>query len=107
MCWCAEDSGGSYSGRSSYDGDSRGGSSSDRFRGESADLVMQEDTIFVSGMPTNATEDDVKEHFGSIGVIKVSFTLSLMLHRCEKVDLISILHCMERGDSQLMSRHLC
>lgn len=71
MCWCAEDSGGSYSGRS-YDGDSRGGSSSDRFRGESTDLVMQEDTIFVSGMPTNASEDDIKEHFGSIGVIKVS-----------------------------------
>lgn len=70
MCWCAEDSGGSYSSRS-YDGDSRGSSSGDRFRGESADLVMQEDTIFVSGMPTNASEDDIKEHFGSIGVIKV------------------------------------
>lgn len=70
MCRRAEDSGGSYSSRS-YDGDSRGGSSSDRFRGDSNDLVMQEDTIFVSGMPTHASEDDIKEHFGSIGVIKV------------------------------------
>ena len=33
--------------------------------------MTQEDTIFVSGMPDSATEDDVKDHFGSIGIIKV------------------------------------
>lgn len=32
---------------------------------------MQEDTIFVSGMADDASEDDVKDHFGSIGIIKV------------------------------------
>lgn len=66
MCWRTEGGGGSYGG-SRFDGGSRGG---DRSRGES-DLVMQEDTIFVSGMPDDASEDDVKDHFGSIGVIKV------------------------------------
>lgn len=66
LCWRTEGGGGSYGG-SRFDGGSRGG---DRSRGES-DLVMQEDTIFVSGMPDDASEDDVKDHFGSIGVIKV------------------------------------
>ncbi|KAK8745197.1 hypothetical protein OTU49_000508 [Cherax quadricarinatus] len=32
---------------------------------------MQEDTIFVSGMPPTATEDEIKDHFGSIGIIKM------------------------------------
>lgn len=77
MCWRAEDGSGSYGG-SRFDNDSRGGSS-DRFRGDSSDLVMQEDTIFVSGMPPNATEDNIKDHFGSIGVIKVR------LQHCERL----------------------
>ncbi|KAG7175769.1 RNA-binding protein cabeza-like [Homarus americanus] len=64
-----EDGSGNYGG-SRFDGDSRGGNG-DRFRGESSDLVMQEDTIFVSGMPANATEENIKEHFGSIGIIKM------------------------------------
>ena len=34
--------------------------------------VVQEDTIFVSNMPDHATEDVIKDHFGQIGVIKVS-----------------------------------
>ena len=61
--FCTEGGGGGYGG-------SRGGGG-DRSRGDSSDLVTQEDTIFVSGMPDNVTEDDVKAHFGSIGVIKV------------------------------------
>lgn len=33
---------------------------------------MQEDTIFVSGMNPELTEEDIGEHFGAIGVIKVN-----------------------------------
>lgn len=62
--WCAESGGGSY-GSSRYDGGGRGDRSRD------SELVTQEDTIFVSGMPDHATEDDIKDHFGSIGIIKV------------------------------------
>lgn len=65
--WCPESGGGSY-GSSRYDGGGR----SDRPR--DSDLVTQEDTIFVSGMPDNATEDDIKDHFGAIGIIKVNCT---------------------------------
>lgn len=32
---------------------------------------MQEDTIFISGMSPSLTEDDVRTHFGAIGIIKV------------------------------------
>lgn len=62
--WCAESGGGNY-GSSRYDGGGRGDRSRD------SELVTQEDTIFVSGMPDHATEDDIKDHFGSIGIIKV------------------------------------
>lgn len=36
------------------------------------DMITQEDTVFVSGMSPNLTEEDIEQHFGSIGVIKVS-----------------------------------
>lgn len=35
-------------------------------------MVTQEDTIFVSGMDPETTEDDIANHFGAIGIIKVS-----------------------------------
>lgn len=35
------------------------------------DMITQEDTIFVSGMSPNITEEDIEQHFGAIGVIKV------------------------------------
>lgn len=35
------------------------------------DLVIQEDTIFISGMNTRTTEEEIKDHFGAIGLIKV------------------------------------
>lgn len=77
MCpGCTEDGGG-YGSGGRYDGDSRGSGGGDRFRGDSSDLVMQEDTIFVSCMPPQATEEDVKDHFGSIGVIKVKYAVLL------------------------------
>lgn len=35
-------------------------------------MVVQEDTVFVSGMDSAFTEEDIAQHFGAIGVIKVS-----------------------------------
>lgn len=35
-------------------------------------MVTQEDTIFVSGMDAETTEDEIANHFGAIGIIKVS-----------------------------------
>lgn len=32
--------------------------------------MTQDDTIFVSGMDVEVTEDDINDHFGSIGIIK-------------------------------------
>lgn len=34
-------------------------------------MVVQEDTIFVSGMDSNITEEEICEYFGAIGLIKV------------------------------------
>ncbi|XP_049778585.1 RNA-binding protein cabeza isoform X3 [Schistocerca cancellata] len=39
--------------------------------GDRGDMIVQEDTIFVSGMSPALTEIDIEEHFGSIGVIKI------------------------------------
>jgi RNA-binding protein FUS len=35
-------------------------------------MVTQEDTIFVSGMDATITEEEICQHFGAIGLIKVS-----------------------------------
>lgn len=40
---------------------------------DSGDMVVQEDTIFVSGMDPQTSEDDIANHFGAIGIIKVNF----------------------------------
>lgn len=34
-------------------------------------MVVQEDTVFVSGMDSDINEDDIANHFGAIGIIKV------------------------------------
>lgn len=34
-------------------------------------MVTQEDTIFIQGMNPSTTEDELCQHFGSIGIIKV------------------------------------
>lgn len=34
-------------------------------------MITQEDTIFVAGMNADATEEDIANHFGAIGLIKV------------------------------------
>nr|CAD7408534.1 unnamed protein product [Timema cristinae] len=50
-------------------GDQSGGYSQQGF-GERGDMIVQEDTVFVSGMSPHMTEEDIAQHFGSIGVIK-------------------------------------
>ncbi|PNF31969.1 hypothetical protein B7P43_G06566 [Cryptotermes secundus] len=39
--------------------------------GDRGDMITQEDTVFVSGMSPALTEDDIQQHFGAIGVIKM------------------------------------
>jgi RNA recognition motif-containing protein len=34
--------------------------------------ITQEDTVFVLGMSPSMNEEDIQQHFGAIGVIKVS-----------------------------------
>ena len=33
--------------------------------------TVQEDTIFISGMNPDSNEDEIAQHFGAIGIIKV------------------------------------
>lgn len=40
--------------------------------GGGGEMIVQEDTVFISGMDQNLTEEDIAAHFGAIGVIKVS-----------------------------------
>ena len=64
MCFCT----------GGYDGGSRpggGGGGGDRGSSGRDDFIVQEDTIFISGMSPSLTEDDVRDHFGAIGIIKV------------------------------------
>lgn len=42
------------------------------------EMVTQEDTIFVSGMNAETNEDDIANHFGAIGIIKVRIFLSII-----------------------------
>lgn len=42
--------------------------------GGNGDFVVQEDTVFVSGMNPDLNEEDIAQHFGAIGVIKVIFS---------------------------------
>lgn len=48
-----------------YDSGSGGGGSGND------NMIIQEDTIFVSGMSSQTSEDDISNHFGAIGLIKV------------------------------------
>lgn len=34
-------------------------------------MVTQEDTIFIQGMNPSTSEDELCQHFGAIGIIKV------------------------------------
>lgn len=55
-----------FVGGGGYGGDRGGG---DRGGG---DMVTQEDTVFVQGMNPDTTEDELCQHFGAIGIIKVN-----------------------------------
>ena len=56
--------GGSRGGYGSRDGGSSGG------YGGGGDKVVSDNQIYVTGLPTNLTEEDIASFFGSIGVIK-------------------------------------
>lgn len=43
-----------------------GGGGGDR----NSEVVTQDDTIFVQGMDPEVTENEINDHFGSIGIIK-------------------------------------
>ena len=34
-------------------------------------VAVPQDMVYVSGLPPNVTEDEVADHFGSIGILKV------------------------------------
>ena len=39
--------------------------------GGGMEKVKQPDTVFIQGLPLDVTQDQLKEHFGGIGMIKV------------------------------------
>jgi RNA recognition motif-containing protein len=43
-----------------------------------AEMEVQEDTVYVSGLPPETTVDNLGELFGSIGIIKVSILKKLI-----------------------------
>ena len=55
---------------SSFGKSDRGGGGGS-YGAPSGDMEIQQDTIFVSGMGDDCTEEAMVQHFGSIGVIKV------------------------------------
>lgn len=57
------------------------GGYSDRNSGGGDGMVTQEDTIFVSGMDPTISEEEICQHFGAIGVIKVRILfISMQIH---------------------------
>lgn len=55
-------------------GSDRGGGS----YGAGREMEVQQDTIFVSNMGQDVTEEQLIQHFGSIGVIKVHMSVYAM-----------------------------
>lgn len=53
-----------------------GGFGGDR-DGGAGDMVTQEDTIFIQGMNPATSEDELCQHFGAIGIIKVCILINL------------------------------
>jgi len=58
----------------------------DRNSGGSDGMVTQEDTIFVSGMDPSISEEEICQHFGAIGVIKVCFYIVHVIVLCDLRD---------------------
>lgn len=41
-------------------------------------MIIQEDTVFVAGLPESASSKEIAEFFGKIGIIKVRFVFLLL-----------------------------
>lgn len=63
-------------------------------------LVVQVDTIFISGMSPDLSEDDIAGHFGAIGVIKVIPKFQML----ETCDMHSVLELINNSSSILKYR---
>ncbi len=50
----------------------------DRYGGGDPTMEIQHDTVFVTGLAPEVSEQDIGEHFGSIGIIKVSYFLDIL-----------------------------
>ena len=74
--------GGSFGGGNrdsgSYSGSRGGGSVSSGGYGGNDDTQTQPDTIFVQGLSTQITEEELGQHFGSIGIIKVGSNIDMV-----------------------------
>lgn len=77
--YCAEQIVNSYSIPGGY---------SDRSGGNDG-MVTQEDTIFVSGMDPSISEEEICQHFGAIGIIKVSVS-SLYITQIQQHGLFNV-----------------
>ncbi|KAG5670345.1 hypothetical protein PVAND_000619 [Polypedilum vanderplanki] len=61
--------GGNFNKGGNFGGNNRSGGYNNK-GGSGGDMVVQDDTIFVSGMDPQITESEINNHFGSIGIIK-------------------------------------
>ena len=50
-------------------------STGDRYGGGDDEMEIQPDTIFIQGLGEGVTEPALAEHFGSIGVLKVGYSI--------------------------------
>lgn len=71
--------------------------------GGNSDFIVQEDTVFVSGMNPDLNEEDIAQHFGAIGVIKVI----LVLMKLECLCSIGIWKCIFYADCTLFLGQFC
>lgn len=55
-------------------------------------MEIQQDTIFVSGMGDEVTEEGLVQHFGSIGVIKVTLQFVFFVTVSDLVPLSQFVH---------------
>lgn len=51
-------------------------------------MIIQEDTVFVSGLPTTAAPTEIAEFFGKIGIIKVKICIIAIISLHKKVEFL-------------------
>ena len=64
-------------------------------------MELQQDTVFVTGLPEDVNEDSLAGHFGSIGVIKVGFPqfqISSLKELSRSLDICSIVITLTFND---------